>query len=277
MHESRRDYLLLNDGTGVFTTADAVRFPEDSRSDFTIQAVDLDRDGDLDVLAPSTVFPRVESEFLLFTADPQARVVVVRASELDTRDVDGDGDLDVVVKTADRSATYLSEKGRFVAAPGQAAWPAQGRLEDLDDDGDGRLDLALGRIGLGDVTGRESDDSAPEPAVPPPVRTRSMQVADLDRDGDVDVVVLSTLTMAGIGQYLALVNDGSGRFSAAAPGTVLPDGVAGNGFDVEVADFDRDGVEDLFLCNRASIGEPGSTVDSGGVQRLLLGAARTPR
>jgi len=45
-------------------------------------------------------------------------------------------------------------------------------------------------------------------------------------------------------------------------------GVDGNGFDVEVADFDGDGVADLFLCNRASTRQPAI---SGGVQRLLLG------
>ena len=98
-----------------------------------------------------------------------------------------------------------------------------------------------------------------------------MQVADIDRDGDIDIVVLGTQTMERIGDYLALLNDGDGRFSAAAPGVVLPAGVGGNGFDVEVADFDGDGVVDLFLCNRASIPDPKAAAESGGLQRLLLG------
>jgi hypothetical protein len=36
-----------------------------------------------------------------------------------------------------------------------------------------------------------------------------------------------------------------------------------------VADFDDDGLTDLFLCNRASIEE--FAAESGGLQRLLLG------
>jgi hypothetical protein len=58
----------------------------------------------------------------------------------------------------------------------------------------------------------------------------------------------------------------------AAPHTVLPATATGNGFDVEIADFDRDGNRDLFLCNRASVGDDPEA--SGGVQRLLLERAR---
>ena len=137
-NEPAQNYLLLNDGSGVFTTADTARLPGAGRSHFTIQAVDLDHDGDSDVLAPSTVFAR--------------------------------------------------------------------------------------------------------------------SVTEVDAFGD----------------YLVLLNDGSGRFSEPSPGTILPTTAVGNGFDVEVADFDGDGVADLFLCNRASI--DAAPAESGGRQRLLLGS-----
>jgi hypothetical protein len=64
-----------------------------------------------------------------------------------------------------------------------------------------------------------------------------------------------------------LLNDGAARFTAAAADSMLPSTATGNGFDVEVADFDGDGRADLFLCNRASTGNAAA---SGGVQRLLL-------
>src|SRR5690606_35148980 len=117
LQASPQDYLLLNDGNGAFSTADTARYPEDARSNFTVQAVDLDRDGDLDVLAPSTVF------------GSRADYLVLR----------------------------------------------------------------------------------PETA----------------------------------GDYLVLLNDGAGRFERAVPGAVLPIESNGNGFDVEVADFDGDGTADL--------------------------------
>ena len=55
--EPEGDTLLLNDGKGVFTPAPAGWLPAaGDRSNFTIQAHDLDGDADIDVVAPSTVF-----------------------------------------------------------------------------------------------------------------------------------------------------------------------------------------------------------------------------
>jgi hypothetical protein len=107
-------------------------------------------------------------------------------------------------------------------------------------------------------------------------RNGSLQIIDLDRDGDADVLIPATRTLDAVGDYLVLLNDGAGRFAAAAPGTVLPATADGNGFDVEVADFDDDGATDLFFCNRASIPRPPPAAESsGGRQRLLLGTPRS--
>ena len=256
--EPAQDYLLLNDGRGVFTTADLARLPGAGRSHFTIQVLDLDRDGDQDVLAPSTVFPSGETEVLVVFTTAAGNVAVARAPEFDVLDADGDGDLDAIVEDGDRRHVFPSEGGRFGA--GEGAWPNISALEDVDVNDDGRLDIRVGDVALGDVLAAAS---------------RSVQVADLDRDGDVDLIMPSLRTMDGPGDYLALLNDGSGRFAAAAPGTILPTAAAvGNGFDVEVADFDRDGIADLFLCNRASLSTPAAAASSGGQQRLALGVGR---
>jgi hypothetical protein len=172
----------------------------------------------------------------------------------------------------DRSAAFLSNGGRFLAAAGEEAWKATLDLDDIDINGDGNLDLAATIIRLGNSS-VEAERSAVAGKAPATARTssRAVQVVDLDRDGDIDVVIPSTVVMQGTGEYLVLLNDGSGRFSAADEGTVLPAGSDGNGFDTEVADFDDDGIADLFLCNRASISEPDSAAASGGRQRLLLG------
>jgi hypothetical protein len=70
----------------------------------------------------------------------------------------------------------------------------------------------------------------------------SVAVADLDRDGHLDIVVASeqrhTLTV--------LLGDGTGRFTA-APGSPVPSGRMPN--DIALADFDRDGAPDLAAAN----------------------------
>jgi hypothetical protein len=72
-----------------------------------------------------------------------------------------------------------------------------------------------------------------------------------------------------------LVNDGTGRFTIAQPGSILPATATGNGFDVEIADFNGDGANDLFLCNRASRTQnPQTAAATGGRQRLLFARPR---
>jgi hypothetical protein len=293
MSDAPQDYLLLNDGSGVFTSADRARFPEDARSNFTVQVVDLDRDGDPDVLAPSTVFARAASEFLVLFTDASGHAAVARAPDFDVRDTDGDGDLDVLVRDGDRSYVFENDGGRLLSAAGQGAWADTTVLEDVDIDDDGKPDAATSNIPLTEVSSRRSGGAAAQASEPaaqtqaaeaadaggaePAIQARAFEIqpVDVDRDGDVDVLVRRTWYMeASAGNYLALLNDGSGRFEAAAPGTVLPATADGNGFDIEVADFNGDGIADLFLCNRASIPEPSAAASSGGLQRLLFGEAR---
>ena len=104
MDVSARDYLLLNDGLGFFTPADPDRFPEGDRNNFTIQLVDLEGDGDLDALAPSTVFADDGvGEYLVLLNDGRGSFAVANAGailpqsargngfDIETVDVDGDG------------------------------------------------------------------------------------------------------------------------------------------------------------------------------------------
>src|SRR5690606_18326566 len=101
----------------------------------------------------------------------------------------------------------------------------------------------------------------------------SVQVFDLGRDGIIDIVAQVSRTMPEVGSYQVLLNDGRGNFSVAATDSVLPASVDGNGFDVEVADYDGDGLQDLFLCNRTSVAQSTDQVRAGGLQRLLRGIA----
>jgi hypothetical protein len=271
LEQSPQDYLLLNDGTGVFTDAAPDALPEGARNNFTIQVADLDRDGDVDVLAPSTEFPRSAVEFLLLVNDRSGRSVVVRAEDFDLDDVDSDGDLDVVIAGDAPQRILENDGGRLLVADGEASRADEDVLRemqpvDVDDDGDVDLGVAAVNLFTGAEAGLPLDGN----------QTFDIQVGDLGQDGDVDILARATTEAGSGGDYLVLRNDGSGRFSPAPAGEILPVGADGNGFDIEVADFDADGYPDLFFCNRASIPDPpAAAASSGGQQRLLLG--RRPR
>jgi FG-GAP-like repeat len=236
------DLALINDGTAAFPDETFSRWTQHGESRTQdLELVDVDGDEDLDVVVGN------EGQNELFLNDGGGRLVDATAGRLPVRhdetreikaaDFDGDGDNDLVVANV-----------RFVTD-----WPRRNYL--LLNDGAGYFtDAAPGRLPFDD-----RDDFA-------------IAALDVDRDGDVDIISPSTVFRGGVGDYQVLLNDGRARFSTAPAGTVLPAGANGNGFDIEVADFNADGAADLFLCNRASDSRDASAAAaSGGVQRLLFG------
>lgn len=133
-----------------------------------------------------------------------------------------------------------------------------------DADGDGDLDLILVNIQLlyewprrdylllNDGSGTFVEAQAER--LPDGSRDHfTIQTADLDSDGDPDLLLPSSTFTGDSGDYRVLLNDGSGRFFSAPVVDILPPSVHDNGigFDIQVADFNQDGREDLFLCNRS--------------------------
>lgn len=110
-----RNRLLLNDGTGVFTDVTAERLPADQDNSFDGDFLDVDGDGDLDIITGNTVL----------RGPPQPYRV------------------------------YLNDgSGRFRTATGEILPPGTTGsgfdIEFADFDGDGRADLFLASRGSGD-------------------------------------------------------------------------------------------------------------------------------
>ena len=232
------DRALINDGKGNFRDETATRWRQgrDESRTQELEAFDADGDGDLDVAVAN------EGQNQLYRNDGGVLVDVTATNlprendesrEIRAADFDADGDLDLVVANV-----------RFVLRE-----PERDTL--LLNDGRGVFTLATGDW---QPAGRDQNNF-------------SVQVLDIDSDGDVDIVSPGTIFDTAAGEYRVLLNDGRAKFAIAAPGSVLPADVDGNGFDTEVADFDGDGRADLFLCNRASEADARA---SGGLQRLLL-------
>ena len=113
---------------------------------------------------------------------------------------------------------------------------------------------AINRILINDGTGRFTDETNTR-LIESAVSTVDVDLVDLDRDGDLDLVEAN---FGGQG-YRIFTNDGSGSFTDESP-EFLPLSVTGVGVDAEVFDANGDGHLDMFLTHYQ------------GVDHLLLGS-----
>ncbi|WP_197529520.1 FG-GAP-like repeat-containing protein [Botrimarina mediterranea] len=228
---------------GQFSTAHLIG----QRGDF-IRVADLDRDGDLDVVATD------QGQLAWFEnrgAEGFVRNVIASGSLLyptspiAIADFGGDGWLDIAVinnagsvllwRRGEESATYTS-----TLIGGAAAGTVS--IEAVDLNRDGRLDLVASGLNFpfGETVGlfqgetgqfsRRTLDGG---------RTSASSPIDMDRDGDIDVVIQIENGVAW------LENDGSGSFAFRAVGSV-----SGFNNDMAVADFDGDGDFDIVDTHR---------------------------
>ncbi|MEZ4960949.1 MAG: FG-GAP-like repeat-containing protein [Saprospiraceae bacterium] len=181
--------------------------------------------------------------------------------DLELGDIDGDGDLDLIVGNEDDNELLINDGKGFFKNETAARLPVEpgkwetreARFSDVDNDGD--LDLFLAnvnfrqdkdsqnRLFINDGKGYFKDETATR--LPKEnMHTIDVKFLDLDRDGDLDVF---TSNAFGHG-YNAYFNDGKGFFTNSSA-QVFPASVRGDGIDVEVADFNGDGLPDLYLCN----------------------------
>lgn len=277
--------IWIQDAAGVFSP---VALPRATPSVWTYAALDVDRDGDLDLVAgnigsaPTSLLNDGNANFVL------RRTLLPFAHEVDlleTVDIDGDGDLDVIadhhhlgmprlllsVGQPDLEDAAVPTLGEFV---GQARVATTG-----DVDGDGDLDVVLSEAG--EVRLYRNDGASRlrlvPGAIPRGFHWRDVRLGDLDGDGDPDLLAGFTVlentghgsfefrTNLGITSEATLLydldgdgdldilaerwyrNDGSFTFIAQAAVWNTPEMS-----DLELADFNGDGIDDLFVASYGS-------------------------
>jgi hypothetical protein len=172
-------------------------------------------------------------------------------------DLDGDGDLDIVVSNdePDRKLIYKNDgKGHFTVSGtfGDPAWSTRYvTLADLN--GDGRPDIVAANRGGGPshptpsfvcFNDRKGNFASCQPL--PSESATSIVAADLDGDGAIDLFV----PHRDGGQSIVLWNDGKGRFPTS---TKIGDATAWIRIGA-AADFDGDGRRDLAIIEERKRG-----------------------
>ncbi|MCY2960118.1 MAG: VCBS repeat-containing protein [Planctomycetota bacterium] len=243
-----------------------------------IAHADWNRDGRLDVLLSGA------GQDLLLTNDGRGGFIdetelrlpreAATAQDAEFVDLDGDKDLDIVLALEGGHALWIQDARGVFQDETKARLPVAGFVEArkvaaVDVDRDGDVDLYFAHVGwqgrdpqdrlyVNDGKGRFTDETMQRIGAESNT-TADARFADLDGDGDLDLVRVN------LGPLEILVNDGKGRFTDVSA-RALPAAIAGPGLGVEIADFDRDGVLDLYVAFLA-----GPRNDPNAFDRLLLG------
>ncbi|MCA8963446.1 MAG: VCBS repeat-containing protein [Planctomycetes bacterium] len=195
--------LLRNDGTGAFLA--------DPLSGYAPQFAlatafcDVDGDGDLDILACQDLPPNGgivlhlnNGTGVFGTGVPLATTVF--CLYLDTGDIDGDGDPDVLASPTSGSPLLLRNNGGAFTAVTLPTWNQRLHFADLD--GDGRAEIVAETMPV-----RIFHEQAgtiveiTQTGIPAAFTHHGLVVGDVDGDGDDDLVGDSLLRNDGVGGF----------------------------------------------------------------------------
>ncbi|MEL7222092.1 MAG: VCBS repeat-containing protein, partial [Bacteroidota bacterium] len=225
--------FIRNDGEGNFGNYQTISTSITEAHD--ISTADLDNDGWLDLVVAARYEDRIywfrNQAGLGFSNQMILAVNMVSTLGFATGDMDNDGDIDIFIPADAAASTSLSwsrndGNGNFTTAsfpvPPSVAWQVTGwGLGDMDNDGD--LDVVTATL----VDSRlrwhrnDGDGNFSLPIIIPSgsllVWPDRLDLADLDNDGDLDII----LAAGGSDAALVYANNGNSTFSA--PFTIAND------------------------------------------------------
>lgn len=261
-NEHRPNILLINDGEGKFTN-ESSRIPQINHDSEDIGVADFDLDGDPDIIIVSE--DDQTNELYLNNGDGTFsdggdRIPVTGTSNsVVVFDINLDGAPDVLIGNNGQNNVLINDgKGQFndetLKRFGKFMDVTQDlTLADVDRDGDQDLLVAnedANRILINDGKGFFEDQSSQRlPYRTTPEETREVDLADIDGDGDLDILYgnVQAFVENAERQNRLLINDGKGFFIDITE-THLPSD-ENRCFGVAFLDIDDDGDVDIMTGN----------------------------
>ncbi|SDI45065.1 T9SS type A sorting domain-containing protein [Winogradskyella thalassocola] len=227
---------------------------------YAIDIVDIDGDGDHDVLSASVNDDKIawyeNLDGLGNFGSQQIIENLDRANAISSGDLDGDGDIDVVSGSgafgADKTISWYKNTdgiGTFglpqIIVSSTASYG--GSIEVVDLDGDTDLDLLIFSPSDSTMFWRENTNGLGDFSVEHIITTstifRHVSADDMDNDGDIDILATSS-TEQKIEWYEN--NDGFGNFNSGINTNDFPESPEA----VYVADMDGDGDNDILATSK---------------------------
>lgn len=251
-----------------------------------IEAADMDQDGDRDMLGVSTTTNEVQIYFQespgiygppskFEGAETGVNPLFNALLSLEVADLDDDGDLEFLTAAGwyetffgfDQVSPGVFQQGfridNFEAGMEVYTFPRDLASADLDGDGDNELLVVTGTAAdlntllIFDGTGPFQYD--PTPQVLPNGGCLTVEVADLDGDGDLDIITTGELFGGPLARiFLHYRNDEGTYDSVQLNHNMTGASIQVTGPNLRLADFDGDGDLDIFALLNGVVVIPGS-------------------
>jgi hypothetical protein len=261
--QNQSSELAINNGLGVFSDL-SNRIPV--AGNFTSAAsLDFDNDGSMDLFignrGQNILLENSGNAFFNNQTSQRIPQILDATFDIAVGDITGNNLPDLLAANEGPNIILINTGSGFFSNQSGSRIPYINAIEESQDvsladiDSDGDLDIYYGNTGfqqntnpqdrllINDGQGFFSDQTSDRlPAIT--TNTYDAEFKDLDNDGDLDLI---------IGNYNGgiqiLINNGSGHFSDQSADW-LPDNLSPLVMDLEVADFNGDGLLDIYIATR---------------------------